>query len=103
MNNNPNPNAKLWAGVLLAVLAMGAYLWMKSHDIDDAGFMVFVSPLVTYLLIGGKIEQETKDQNEKLDRIHRQTNGLLDKRYQEGVEEGRRRERRNRPGPDELL
>ena len=85
MNNAPNPNVKLVAGVALAVAAVGAYVYLKSHTLDVQELFIFLGPLVTYLLIGSKVEAETNKQNTKLDKIDAQTNGILDKRIKDAV------------------
>lgn len=87
---SPNPNQKMWAGVLLAVLAIGAYIYMKQMNIDEAGLMVFLTPLVTYLLIGAKVDKTTSDQNQQLDKIEKQTNGNLEREYRRGLADGKR-------------
>lgn len=77
-NQAPNPNVKLIAGVGLATVSLLLYAYLKVKQIETAEFIIFVGPLVTYLLIGGKVEHETNKQNEVLKKIDEQTNGVLE-------------------------
>lgn len=83
--NQASPNAKMWAGIILAVIMVPAYIYMKQNDIDEQGLFYLLGPVVTYMLIGSKVDAVTQDQNTKLDKIQEQTNGVLDKRIRDGV------------------
>lgn len=83
--NQPNPNSKMWAGILLAVIMVPAYIYMKINSIDEQGLMLLMGPVVTYMLIGAKVEQVTQEQNHTLNKIQEQTNGVLDQRIKDGA------------------
>lgn len=83
--NQANPNYKLWAGILLAIIMVPAYIYMKEKGLDDSGLMYLLGPIATYMLVGAKVEQVTQDQNQTLNKIQEQTNGVLDNRIQKAV------------------
>jgi hypothetical protein len=76
--NTPDPNTKLWAGVALAAVASVAYIVLKLNGISEQGLFVLLVPLVTFLIIGGKLETENQKQNKVLAKIDHQTNGVLE-------------------------
>lgn len=79
-----NPNWKLVAGALLAVFMIPAYIYMKAHQIDHGDLFAVLTPLVVFLIIGAKVDEQSEHQNKKLDTIQRQTNGMLDKMWAQG-------------------
>lgn len=87
MNTSPSPNAKLWAGFALTAIMIPAYILMRKWEIDDAGLLGLVSPLIMYLILGAKVDKVTAEQNEVLAKIDEQTNGILDKRIKKIVNE----------------
>lgn len=80
MNSNPNPNVKLVVGVILAVATLATYIVLRVNKIETGELLLFATPLVTFLLVGGKVENESAKQNEVLNKIDKQTNGVLDER-----------------------
>lgn len=85
---------KLLSGVVLLLATMGAYLYMKSQHMEDTGLLALVSPVITYLVIGGKVDAAADGQNatlaqhsETLAKISKNTNGELDRRIREGSRE----------------
>lgn len=96
MSQGANPNYKLIAGVVLAIVCLALYGYMKGHGMDTTELFIFVGPLVTYLLIGSKVEAETQKQNQVLAKIDEQTNGVLEGKIRritsEVVHEGLRKQ-----------
>src|SRR3546814_4555687 len=60
--------------------------YTKSKNLDGAELFIFLGPLVTYFLIGSKVESEANRQNVKIDKIDHQTNGILDSRIKRSEE-----------------
>lgn len=100
------PTARLWAGVLL-LLALGVgYVVMQARGLDPAPLVLFAGPLVTYLIVGSKVDGAAElqaagrkaqnatladqnatlaDHSQALAVITRQTNGVLDQRIREAA------------------
>jgi len=83
--------AKLLAGTVLLLATMAAWLYMRSQHMEDTGLLALVSPVITYLILGGKVDAAADGQNatlahhsETLAKISRNTNGELDRRIVEG-------------------
>lgn len=82
-----SPNAKLWAGSALTAIMIPAYIMMKKWEIDDAGLIALVTPLIMYLILGAKVDKVTAEQNEVLAKIDENTNGILEKKIKKIVTE----------------
>ncbi|MGL5927876.1 MAG: hypothetical protein ACRCY8_02970 [Dermatophilaceae bacterium] len=86
--SQPNPNLKLVMGIVLVVVGAAGYVTLRVMEIDEAGFLLFLGPFATYLLIGSKVESQTQEQHVQLTKIEKQTNGMLDTAHEAGWKEG---------------
>lgn len=74
-------NATLVLAGVVFVVAVVAFVVLEVTGHNTDGLMVLVGPAIGALLVSGQLTS----QNKVMDKIERQTNGVMDKRIEDGV------------------
>lgn len=70
----------LIAGVVVFVASLGALVFLQAKGLGTAELIALAGPVVAALLVTGHVSRVTGEQNQQIERIERQTNGVLDER-----------------------
>ena len=84
----PNPHRysiMTIAGVIIYTATLAALVVLTLRHEDTEAVMVLAGPVVAALLVSGQIGVRADRHDDALDRISRQTNGVLDQRIRDGV------------------
>ncbi|MFF5471056.1 hypothetical protein [Streptomyces achromogenes] len=68
-----------------AALVIAGFVMLTLKGSDTTGFVALVAPILGAVFVIQHLDHRSDRQDEKLDRITRQTNGVLDQRIKEGV------------------
>lgn len=81
---NPNPNAVLIVGALLAVVTLAAYLFAEMEKLQTGPMLAIMGPVLAGLLIADRLDRLKTSQADKLEdvaqvarKVEHQTNGAL--------------------------
>lgn len=77
--------AALAAVTILALALLGAYVALTLAGHDASGLVQSVVTLLGVLGLGAHVEHRTRQQNATIEKIDRQTNGVLDGRIERGA------------------
>jgi hypothetical protein len=70
---------------LVFVVSVAALVTLEVMGKPTTNLMALVSPVVAALFVAGHINRVTAKQNEHIQKIEHQTNGVLDQRIRDGV------------------
>jgi membrane protein implicated in regulation of membrane protease activity len=69
----------------IAALVVGGFVVLTLKGSDTGSFVALVAPILGAVFVINHLDHRSDKQDEKLDTITRQTNGVLDERIKEGV------------------
>lgn len=83
-----NQVAQLVVGCIIALAAISAITALEMTNHEYGMVITIAGPVLAALLINTHVSSLTEQQNEKIGKIEAQTNGVLDKRIEDGVVRG---------------
>ena len=80
-----DPNFKLAMAVVILMITIPVYYMLRVNEYDGLGLMALVGPLVTYLVIGARLDRDQDRTERYLTRIDYHTNGVLESKIAKGA------------------
>lgn len=83
--DTPTSSALTWLAGTVFVVSVAALVVLEALERPTVTLVALVTPVIASLLVAGHVSTVTKQQNVAIDKIERQTNGVLDERIRTQV------------------